>query len=132
MESIKLSNKMTMSLKSTLDALDLIPEYEEINNNEANINNIDIIKERTRDLIESREQNILKNKSLEEINKFNLSIIRNAGWGNYIGSTNKSTDVFRHFVKPNKRELEKEMGKYIVNTKLPRSRVFNLTRNYKN
>jgi hypothetical protein len=127
MDSIKLSNKLTMSLKSTLDALDLIPEYDEkicdddggamINNYGGNI------------LINSKlgkNNNEYDDKeSLEAINKFNYSILRNTYWGSSAGKGGANPKGKKHF-KPDQKELEKEMGLNILNTKLPRSRVFNL------
>jgi hypothetical protein len=70
-------------------------------------------KERTKETI---------NASLEEINKFNHSIMRNNLWGQGLLNKQKPNTANKIPVKPDQKELEKEMGKTIVNTKLPRSR----------
>jgi hypothetical protein len=106
---IKLSNKMTMSLKSTLDALDLIPEYEE-KIDELNNNAINILRNR-RNYISSMDDTSNKD-GMEEINKFNLSIIKNNQWGNYNGPKKQFFDYLKSPVKPNKREIERELGKF--------------------
>ena len=63
-------------------------------------------------------------EELNEMNKFNNEIITDSKWG----STNKrkdSEDNFnsKNFTKPNKKLIEKELGRNIVNTKIPRARL---------
>ena len=119
-ESIRISNKLTMSLKSALDSLDLIPEYEE---NRLESNNIDIFKRRKNYLQEKKElDKKLISSSLDEINKFNYNILKNKGWGQSAIDRLKLEEP-KIYYKPNKKELERELGQNIVNKKLPRSRI---------
>lgn len=65
---------------------------------------------------------------LDEVNTFNSTILRTNNWGdsNVKLSQNKDNSfekTVNHF-KPNKREIEREIGKSIYNTKLPRARQF--------
>jgi hypothetical protein len=142
MDNLKLSNKLTMSLKSTLDHLDYIPEYEEkLYEDEESMNNLGgrLMRDIKIKKSDDKEREIIdkQNASLELINKFNYSILRNSQWGsNSIagikdGNLNHNSVIGEPVkkVKPNRKELEKEMGIYIVKTKLPRSRVFNLSKN---
>src|SRR5690606_8984744 len=76
---IQFKTKYGTSLKAALDGLDQIVEYDEnlsLDNNEDNINNSNIFKKTKKD--EDREGYF---QSLEEINKFNLSIVKNSQWG---------------------------------------------------
>jgi hypothetical protein len=143
-DNLKLSNKLTMSLKSTLDNLDYIPEYEEkLYEDEELMNNLGgrLMRDLKIKISDNKQREIFdkQNASLEIINKFNYSIIRNSLWGsNSIGgikdgNLNHNSVIGEPVkkVKPNRKELEKEMGIYIVKTKLPRSRVFNLQKNMK-
>jgi hypothetical protein len=143
MDNLKLSNKLTMSLKSTLDHLDYIPEYEEkLYEDEESMKNLGgkLIKDIRIKKSDDKDKEIIEkqNASLELINKFNYSIIRNSQWGtNSVGglkdsNSNQNTAMGEPVkkIKPNRKELEKEMGIYIVKTKLPRSRVFNLQKSY--
>ncbi len=129
---IRLSNKLTSSLKSTFDNLDYLLKYDEkLDNNEKNIKNLggEILDSRKnpKKYVHIPQQEL----SLEAVNKFNYSIIYNSSWGsnslelNF--NKNKSLSFNKH--KPNKKELTKEMGSLIVNTKLPRSRIFNKIEN---
>lgn len=103
MDTIKLSNKLTMSLKTTIDALDIITEYEE-KMYEENLNMVDILKQR-------REEDKTHENALEDINQFNLSIIKNTQWGVHpAGKLRKNNEEGKPFVKPNRKELEREMG----------------------
>jgi hypothetical protein len=129
---IKLSNKLTSSLKSTIDNLDYALKYEEnLDNSEKNIKNLG------GEILDSKKnpkkyvQIPLQELTLEAVNKFNYSIIYNSSWGyNPLElnlNKNKSLSFNKH--KPSKKELTKEMGSLIVNTKLPRSRIFNKIEN---
>ena len=109
-----------MSLKSALDSLDLIPEYEE---NRLESNNIDIFKRRKNYLQEKKElDKKLISSSLDEINKFNYNILKNKGWGQSAIDRLKLEEP-KIYYTPNKKELERELGQNIVNKKLPRSRI---------
>lgn len=105
METMKLSNKLTISLKSTLDVLDLIPEYEE-KNYEDYLNNNDILKNR------KNEEKKDEGGSLDDINRFNFSIIKNQQWGNNNGGKISNSSFAKHPIRPNRKELEREMGKF--------------------
>lgn len=119
-DSLKVSGKLSLSLKNTLDVLDLVPDY---NENTDGINNIDIFKKRKNYLEEQKEcERKIISSSLDEINKFNFNILKNKGWGQN-GLEKPKNEEPKLYYKPNKKELEKELGKKIVNTKLPRSRV---------
>ena len=119
-DSLKVSGKLGLSLKNTLDVLDLAPDY---NENAEGLNNIDIFKKRKNYLEEQKETELkIISSSLDEINKFNFSILKNKGWGQNAVDRAKNEEP-KIYHKPNKKELEKELGRKIVNTKLPRSRV---------
>ena len=123
MESMKVSNKIH-SLKSVLDALDLIPEYDKKLEDEHFRNtNTDMFKNKKNNLDKEKDKNKQSiTASLEEINKFNHSIMRNNLWGNSMNNKPKPNTANKMPIKPDTKELEKEMGKTIVNVKLPRSR----------
>jgi hypothetical protein len=119
-ESIKVNVKLAGSLKHALEALDLIPDYKE---DSFSTNNMDIFKKRKLYLEEKKQsEQKLISASLDEINKFNYNIIQSKGWGNY-GTEKQKLEEPKIYFKPNKKELENELGKKIVNTKLPRSRI---------
>ena len=123
MDSMKVSNKIA-SLRSVLDALDQMPEYEQkLEDEHFRSTNTDIFKNK-KNLIE-KEKDIFKESMtayLEEINKFNHSIMRNNLWGQNLLNKPKPNTANKLPIKPDTKELEREMGKTIVNTKLPRSR----------
>ncbi len=128
MESIKLSNKLTTSLKSSLDNLDYVHNYEEkLYSKEKSLRNLggeilDHLKHpKNRHNVQQQEP------SLEVVNKFNYSIIYDSSWGSKSLDVNlhKNKNLLFSKHKPSKKELTKEMGSLIVNTKLPRSRIFN-------
>ncbi len=114
--NIKVNTKVG-SLKNTLESLDQIVEFEEHENE--SVNNANFFKQtKIKDKINDYQ------KSLEDINKFNFSIIKNAQWGanNTIGQNQKHDNITKY--KPDLKEIEREVGKNIVQTKLPRARVF--------
>lgn len=119
-DSLRISTKLTGTLKMALDSLDLIPEY---NENHYEIYNIDIFKRRKNYLEEKKDSDKkLISSSLDQINKFNYSIMRNKGWGQSAMERLKLEEPKEYF-KPDRKELEHELGQKIVNTKLPRSRI---------
>jgi len=67
-------------------------------------------------------------RDLEEINKFNLSIVKNSQWGTTYSKFNKDISNKKKSSKPDLKEIEREVGKSILNTKLPRSRVFSFVK----
>lgn len=120
--SIKMNTKYG-SLKSALDGLDMIHEYEEnISLENDDIKNTNLFKTKKGKTPEEEQEAYLK--SLEEINKFNFSIVKNSAWGT--GASKRIIDKSENktHVKPNFREIEREVGKNVAKTKLPRSRVF--------
>jgi len=135
-DSIKVNTKYG-SLKSALDSLELIPEYEE--GGEGKVVNNDLFKERRKSDQEKDEEKQKIEASLEEINKFNSMIMKNSQWGSSIPAKSGNKKITNIPLKPNHKELERELGTYnniiifinifliflgksIVNTKLPRAR----------
>lgn len=138
-----------MNLKNTIDTLDLIPEIDEKFAAEP-----DIMQKNTfMDIFKKRKNDNFKSQDLEEINKFNLSIINNTKWGTDSMNKGRMEPKSRMVMKPTQKELEKEIGKKIskkfksfffknkinfyifvgmniANTKLPRSRIFNVNKSY--
>jgi hypothetical protein len=95
-----MNTKLTMSLKSAFDNLELIPEFEEryIGTPE------DIIKKR---IVEDRSDNY------EDMTKFNLKIINDRSWGYSI--SDKTVNDRYNRLKPKKlamKDLQKEVSKY--------------------
>ena len=124
-DSIKVSQKIN-SLTNVLDALDQMPEYDKnIENEQFRSTNTDMFKSR-KNLTEQEKEKFKEsiNASLEEINKFNHSIMKNMMWGQGGQNKPKPNTANKMPIKPDQKELEKEMGKTIVNTKMPRSRHF--------
>lgn len=126
---IKLNTKYGTSLKMAIDKLDLIPEFEENEMEEKKkiaTNNVNLFKKKADNHRKDKahEELIINQEKLEDINKFNNAILKDTNWGNYLKPT-KQEDLFRntHFFKPDKKEIEKEIGKNIYNTKLPRARL---------
>jgi hypothetical protein len=123
--SIKVNHKIS-SLTNVLDALDQMPEYDKnIENEQFRSTNTDMFKSR-KNVSENEKEKFKEsmNASLEEINKFNHSIMKNMMWGQGGLNKTKPNTANKIPIKPDQKELEKEMGKTIVNTKMPRSRHF--------
>ena len=108
--SIRLANKMTSSLKTVLDKLDLVPELDEKLAEEGdskNQNNYNFIKyPRNR-----KFQKIKSVSDLEEIDKFNFSIINNQRWGLESLNLRKIDTRKLKVQKPTRQTLAKEIGK---------------------
>ncbi len=122
--SMRINNQLTKNLKSTLDFLDLLPNYKEY---EHPLNNIDIFKKRKTYL---QEKNEMEKKNLdcdlESINKFNLKILSNERWGMSNNDTsNDKEGIAKMPSKAYKRNIDKEVGIKLMMKKLPRSRVSN-------
>jgi len=105
-EGITLSHKVTMNLKNTIDSLELIPELEEKFALEPNLEQ----KNTFMDIFRRRKIANSKLNDLEEINKFNLSIINNNKWGSDSLNKGRLEPMRRIMIKPSKKELEKELG----------------------
>ncbi len=125
---IKSSNKV--NLRATMDTLDLIPEYDEKELDDAVpiIKNINLFKNnKISDLKSDNKNKYLDNNtpdSLEDVNQFNKTILGTIKWGdlnNKLSSKENSTST--SFFKPQKKEIEREIGISIQNTKLPRNRL---------
>ena len=119
---INFKTKYGASLKSALDGLDQIMEFDE--------NAYDLEdKLKTNNLFRRTFKNDTEKleggaHTLEEINKFNLSIVNNAQWGtNLSKGLPEKHDNQTHF-KPDLKEIQREVGINIAKTKLPRSRVY--------
>ena len=139
---IKLNTKYGTSLRLEMEKLDLIPEFEEseIDGEKAKkLKNTNLFKkvETSKNKKINNKKNILnnnnnynkdnlnlKNEELEEINKFNNAILKNANWGT-AGKPMASEENTKNYQchKPDKKEIEREIGKNIYNTKLPRARL---------
>lgn len=82
------------------------------------------------DLFKKRKISVMRcdkiSNDYEEMNKFNLNIIKNQNWGTN-GNTNKIlSQTFNNKlnpIKPAKIQLQKELSENIIKTKMPRSRV---------
>jgi hypothetical protein len=129
--SLKVSKNYTNFLKSASVDIETIVENDEfpfnLKNEDLNkeiIDNTNLFK-KTGNNYNKNEQNMngLKN-SLEEINNFNMSIVKNNQWGTFYSKIQKDSSNKKKLNKPDLKEIEREVGKNILNTKLPRSRVF--------
>lgn len=129
---IKLNTKYGTSLRMAMEKLDLIPEYEESEidgENSKKLKSTNLFKkiENVKNKKISINKNInnnINNEELEEINKFNNAIMKNTNWGT-AGKPTASDENAKNFKfhKPDKKEIEREIGKNIYNTKLPRARL---------
>lgn len=121
------------NLRSAMDTLDLIPEHDEkdleniITNN---VNNIDLFKNNKiylkSNYKERYKEDSEASQNLDEINSFTKTILGTNNWGDSypkLGKNNKESIENTTFFKPHKKEMEKEIGKSILNTKLPRARL---------
>jgi len=112
--TMKISNKLTNSLKATFDILEYSPQYDNRKSLENNKDTNKIINIYKKKNVNIQEQKDLEKKqissSLDEINKFNFRILKNNNWGNDQVDKN-NPELMRDFEKPIKRELEYELGK---------------------
>jgi len=110
-DEIRLSQKVTISLKNTIDPLDLIPGFDDkfsVKANNEQINSfMDIFKR-------GKYENKLRLNGLDEINKFNVSILNNTKWGSDTQNKEKFESKRRQILKPTLKELEKEVGNNII------------------
>jgi len=107
-DSIKVNAKYG-SLKSALDSLDLIPEYEEKDDDK--INNNDLFKDKKKINLDEIEENEKIEQSLEEINKFNSMIIKNATWGSAVAAKGMGKVGGEKLpLKPSIKKMEQELG----------------------
>lgn len=101
---------MTISLKTILDKLDIVPELDEKltrEDPEKFKNNFNLMKNpRNRKL-----QKFRSISDLEEINKFNFSIINNQKWGLESLNLRKSDPIKINIHKPTRQTLLKELSK---------------------
>lgn len=120
-DQIKLNTKYGTSLRMHLEKLDLIPEFEENEKDRKKLNNENLFKKKNP---YKSKLNINEANDLNEMNKFNNEIITDSKWGS-TAKRKEGEDHFntKQFTKPNKKNVEKELGKNIVNTKIPRARL---------
>ena len=95
-----------MNLKNTMEMLELIPEIDEKLANEPDINQ----KNTFMDIFKKRKNDKTKSQDLEEINKFNLSIMNNLKWGTDSMNKGRQEPKMRMVMKPTQKEFEKELG----------------------
>jgi hypothetical protein len=120
---MRVSNKLTTSLKITMEVLDMMPNY---NDSDYPLNNIDIFKKRKTYLEQQKEnENQKLSSALEELNKFNLNILNNDRWGHNINDRPKQKEPTKFPSKPDQKDIEREVGINIMKKKRPRSRVWN-------
>ena len=108
-------NKKISSLKNSLDSLDMIPEYDDQLENPIYSNNNNLFKNR-RSAIEKERSLIEKyrvERSLNNINSFNLLIMKNQAWGSVYEDIklNNNREIAKSPKKPSQREFENELGK---------------------
>jgi len=119
------------NLRSAMESLDLIPEKDEIENLIANnINNTNLFKNNTSSFKSSQKGRYGEDsgtaKSLDEVNLFTKTILGTINWGDsytVVSNNNKESVENTTYFKPHKKEFEREIGKSILNAKLPRSRL---------
>ena len=110
------------NLKLAIEQLDLIPENEEKEYDEKKINNTNLFKK-----FKIEDGKVLQDKKLDDINTFNNTIMSSKNWGDSnLKNPNKQDQMERtNYYKPNKKNLERELGRSIVDTQLPRARLPN-------
>ncbi len=104
-EAIKLCSKASLSLRNSLDTLDLIPELDEKMNQPQRID--DIFKMAS--IKRGNKNDNISLDNLQDINQFNLNIIMNNKWGGdeSAGKMNRN----RPIIKPPKFTLSNKLGK---------------------
>lgn len=124
--SIKMNEKfLNSSLKLHLDSI--MDETNEDPVKLAKLNNSTVFNSnflRKRQLTEVRGLNTIGNDNFSSINKFTKELA-NGKYGQKRGTNDVNLSSI-HF-KPNKKEIRRELGIQIMNTKLPRSRKYNHT-----
>jgi len=107
-EGIRITNKMATNLQTVIEKLDLVPDLEDKADQIDLNNDFNFMKN-------FRNRKFQKYKSvsdLEEINKFNFSIINNQKWGLESLNIRKNEMRKMNVFKPNKESLAKEIGKF--------------------
>jgi hypothetical protein len=121
-DQIKMNTKYGTSMRMQLEKLDLIPEFEEhMEKDKKKFNNENLFKKKNP---AKSKININGDRGLDEMNKFNKDLIKDSKWGEsnkkYEGEDHSN---IKQFTKPNKKIVERELGKNIFNTKMPRARL---------
>ena len=101
LDTIKINN-LNVSLKSTFEELDLLPELDEMSK-KFNATSENILKRR-------KKEEEMNKTNLEDMNKFTLSIVKNKNWG--LQGDDKIRNKYTE-LKPNKlktKDLIKEVG----------------------
>jgi len=122
-ENVNNFSSKVPNLKLAIEQLDLIPENEEKEEDENKINNTNLFKNFKIDKIGNNN----KENKLDDINTFNNTIMSAKNWGenNLKNNNNKDPMERTNYFKPNKKNQERELGRSIVDTKLPRARLPN-------
>ncbi len=119
--NLKFNPKLIGSLRSALENLEegaednIVPDEPQ--------NNSNIFKKTKKDDLEN------DGKSLEEINKFTYSIVHNQQWGSNATKGHYEKYENRAPYKPELKDIEKEIGKNILKTKMPRARAYTYVKN---
>lgn len=132
-DSIKTSNKNIINLKNTMESLSLMDEKTNMailygKTETSNIFRDKTNKERLKDTLFSSGKTSNYNNTM---NNFNQSIMTNNYWGTTQGLDpsqrrfNITMELLggKKVYKPNIKEIEQELGKNLVQSKLPRARI---------
>ena len=116
-----LSSKVP-NLRLAIEQLDLIPEHSEKDEDENKINNTNLFKNFKID-----KHVMYKESKLDDLNTFNSTIMSSKNWGeNNLKEGNKNDPVAgTNYFKPSRKNVERELGRSIMDTKLPRARLPN-------
>lgn len=116
-DSISVNKNLNVSLKSIIEKLEIVPNIVDHIESNSTIYNKDIFKNAKNFFNDKFNLKDRKTIDLEEMNRFNYSIMNDQSWGNLNGnvvsrSKNKSIDLLstKYPVKPNKKIFEKELG----------------------
>ena len=116
------------NIKTAMDALEQIQEFEE-KANEGTIQHEDIFKKKKYHTTETDPGSSIS--SLDEINRFNSSIIKNIQWGVDTGRRQKMEISEKKIIKPDLKEIEAELGNITSNFKLNNNIHLNRQDNFK-
>jgi hypothetical protein len=108
--TIKLTGKQTLSIKSTFDALDLIPEFEEMNKHK-NIKSENFMKHLRSGRIDNSRYDKLTASSID-LAKYSAHILKAQQWGEN-SKSNESPSFLSSFNHPRKmryKDIVNEIG----------------------
>ena len=135
--SIIMSSHKYSSIRTAIDNLDLLNEQDENVMNDqrsmkdVNMNLFEQMKRKKYDnktntfYIESMRQYNNNSCELEfsEINNFTKTLMNTNQWGTKPHFREKPTHIMKHYIKPQQRDLQREIGINISKIKMPRSRI---------